>query len=136
MFCGLICVTVFVKPLSCCLTKSRHPKAEKSLMRKNETIWFALIGHNLTARATGRSMGFQGAAFVRKSNTYPLQFKLIDICVVLCFSIIKAKHIPSICCPIFRKVSYYSSCKIKVLCYKQTHRVTTAKKRLSTTFGI
>ena len=67
MFRDLICVTVFKKLLTCCLTKSRHQKSEKTVMWKNETthdtIWFALIGHNLTAHATRSSMGIRGVAF-------------------------------------------------------------------------
>ena len=57
---------------------------------------------------------------VRKSNTYLLQLCLIDICVVICF-IIKAKHVPSICRRIFRKVSYYSTCKINKNIMLQTN---------------
>ena len=56
IFWDLICVTFFEKLLSCCLTKARHQKSEKSVMRKNETgyntMQRALIGHNLAAQAT------------------------------------------------------------------------------------
>ena len=57
---------------------------------------------------------------VLKSNTYPLQLYLIDICVIICF-IIKAKHVPSICRRSFRKESYHSACRINRSVMLQTN---------------
>ena len=57
---------------------------------------------------------------VQKSNTYPLQLYLIDICVVICF-IIKAKHVPSIYRHIFRKESYYTAGNINRSVMLQTN---------------
>ena len=116
MFCDLICVTIFKKLLSCCLTKVRHQKSKKSVMRKNETaynmIWLALIGPNLATQAF-HFVKSEGWILTSYSSNWS-----IDICVVICF-VIESKAKTIYMSPCFQK-----SIILHYLQEKQRYQVT------------